>query len=181
MTPSLRFDILRRDGFTCRYCGRKPPAVILEVDHIVPKSVGGPDNEGNLVSACWQCNRGKRDSQGVLPPPGTIDPPKYPIGLYFHARHSVLGWTATHGLPDVAFQGYVTAVDGDDVWVTTFDWTTGHETSIRALPRNGWRGWTFFQTSTVMRRAYLGLEVSLGISDRHDVAAFEASVAAPSP
>ena len=38
MKKSLRFDVFNRDGFTCQYCGKKPPECILEVDHILPKS-----------------------------------------------------------------------------------------------------------------------------------------------
>jgi hypothetical protein len=54
-----RFEIFKRDGFACQYCGRTPPAVVLEPDHIVPVSAGGPDDMLNLVTACFDCNRGK--------------------------------------------------------------------------------------------------------------------------
>ena len=57
-----RFMTFRRDGFTCRYCGRSPmndPSVELECDHIVPRSRGGPDKLANFVTACKECNRGK--------------------------------------------------------------------------------------------------------------------------
>lgn len=54
-----RFEVLHRDGFTCRYCGRRPPGVRLEVDHIQPKSKGGSDDPDNLLAACELCNRGK--------------------------------------------------------------------------------------------------------------------------
>jgi 5-methylcytosine-specific restriction endonuclease McrA len=60
---SLRFAILERDAFACRYCGRKPPEVELEVDHLVPRSAGGTDDPSNLVTACFDCNRGKKDRQ----------------------------------------------------------------------------------------------------------------------
>ena len=30
----MRFEVFKRDKFTCQYCGRKAPDVILEVDHI---------------------------------------------------------------------------------------------------------------------------------------------------
>jgi hypothetical protein len=55
----LRFEIFKRDSFTCRYCGERSPDVILEVDHIVPVSDGGDDDPLNLVTSCWSCNRGK--------------------------------------------------------------------------------------------------------------------------
>lgn len=59
MKPSLRFSIFKRDQFLCQYCGRTPPAVVLEVDHVHPKSKGGTDEENNLVTSCFECNRGK--------------------------------------------------------------------------------------------------------------------------
>ena len=32
----LRFDVLRRDNYTCKYCGAKAPNVQLHVDHVIP-------------------------------------------------------------------------------------------------------------------------------------------------
>lgn len=55
----LRFEILRRDGYTCRYCGAKAPDVQLEVDHVIAATLGGSDEPANLVTACEDCNRGK--------------------------------------------------------------------------------------------------------------------------
>lgn len=55
----LRFEILKRDKFTCRYCGRSPlqgDKVILEVDHVNPD---GPTSSNNLITACKDCNSGK--------------------------------------------------------------------------------------------------------------------------
>lgn len=54
-----RFEVFKRDEFTCRYCGRKSPDVVLEADHIVPVCNGGSDDPINLTTACWDCNRGK--------------------------------------------------------------------------------------------------------------------------
>jgi hypothetical protein len=56
-----RFEIFKRDGFKCAYCGKSPPAVVLEVDHIEPKAKGGKDDINNYITACFDCNRGKRD------------------------------------------------------------------------------------------------------------------------
>ncbi len=55
----LRFEIFKRDQHTCQYCGRRSPEVVLEVDHIQPLCDGGSDDEMNLITACWDCNRGK--------------------------------------------------------------------------------------------------------------------------
>ncbi|SRR6266699_1801527 len=57
--PSLRWRVLARDSYTCTYCGRKPPEVILEVDHKVSEADGGHTELANLVTACAECNRGK--------------------------------------------------------------------------------------------------------------------------
>lgn len=55
----LRFEILRRDDFTCRYCGASAPDVQLHVDHVIPVVLGGSSSPSNLVTACDGCNMGK--------------------------------------------------------------------------------------------------------------------------
>jgi len=60
---ALRFRILQRDKFTCQYCGRKAPDVTLQVDHILPVSLGGKDSWLNLLTACYDCNMGKLDGR----------------------------------------------------------------------------------------------------------------------
>lgn len=62
MRPGLRFKVLTRDNYTCRYCGAKAPDVPLHVDHVLPKSRGGKDVVDNLVTACKPCNEGKHAS-----------------------------------------------------------------------------------------------------------------------
>lgn len=71
---SVRFQVFKRDGFTCVYCGRKVPEVILEVDHIVAQSCGGQDGIGNLATSCRDCNVGKsnRPLQEVPAPLGAM-------------------------------------------------------------------------------------------------------------
>jgi len=56
---ALRFQVLRRDGFTCQYCGRKPPEVKLHIDHLQPWSTGGLNVAENLRTSCEACNLGK--------------------------------------------------------------------------------------------------------------------------
>lgn len=61
VSKKVRFEIFKRDRFTCAYCGNTPPSVVLEIDHIDPVSKGGDNSETNLITACFDCNRGKRD------------------------------------------------------------------------------------------------------------------------
>ena len=68
----LRFEILKRDGYRCKYCGANGEKVTLHVDHVFPESKGGKDNPSNLVTACSDCNFGKSDveiSQKRMPIP----------------------------------------------------------------------------------------------------------------
>lgn len=82
----LRFEVFKRDGFQCQYCGFCPdsrgffrsllvlvgsivgfanckilgtPENNLEVDHIEPRCEGGEDALDNLITACKRCNGGK--------------------------------------------------------------------------------------------------------------------------
>ena len=59
VSAKTRFDILTRDKFTCQYCGRRAPTVPLEVDHVLPVSGEGGGDPANLVTSCFDCNRGK--------------------------------------------------------------------------------------------------------------------------
>lgn len=59
LSKKIRFEVFKRDDFTCMYCGRKTPDVVLEIDHIIPRAEGGDDDIQNLVTSCFECNRGK--------------------------------------------------------------------------------------------------------------------------
>lgn len=59
LSVKTRFEVFKRDRFTCAYCGRTPPEVLLEADHVVPKAVDGSDEIHNLITSCQSCNRGK--------------------------------------------------------------------------------------------------------------------------
>jgi hypothetical protein len=63
LTPSLRYDILKRDNFKCVICGRTPKrdGITLHVDHIIPVSKGGKTEPENLRTLCSICNLGKSD------------------------------------------------------------------------------------------------------------------------
>jgi hypothetical protein len=59
VSKRLRYEVLQRDNYTCRYCGAFAPIVRLEVDHVLPRKHHGKDRLENLVTACEDCNRGK--------------------------------------------------------------------------------------------------------------------------
>ena len=68
LSKKVRFNVFKRDNFTCQYCGKHPPNIILEVDHIQPVSKNGSNNIENLITSCFDCNRGKSaDELSVLP------------------------------------------------------------------------------------------------------------------
>lgn len=70
ISKGVRFEIFKRDSFTCQYCGRTPPTVMLQIDHITPVAKGGDNNNLNLITACQDCNIGKTDRElSMVPPP----------------------------------------------------------------------------------------------------------------
>lgn len=54
-----RRNLFARDGNRCQYCGRFFPTNELSIDHVVPRSLGGPDTWENLVCSCVRCNARK--------------------------------------------------------------------------------------------------------------------------
>lgn len=59
LTKKTRFEVFKRDGFKCQYCGKTSSDVVLEVDHIKPVKEGGTNEMINLITSCFDCNRGK--------------------------------------------------------------------------------------------------------------------------
>jgi 5-methylcytosine-specific restriction endonuclease McrA len=54
-----RVNIFARDKFTCQYCGAKPHRSELNLDHVIPRSLGGRTTWENVVCCCVDCNRRK--------------------------------------------------------------------------------------------------------------------------
>jgi hypothetical protein len=56
-----RKNILMRDRHRCQYCDRKMHPGDLTLDHVIPRSKGGPNTWENLVACCGPCNKRKAD------------------------------------------------------------------------------------------------------------------------
>lgn len=59
LSQKTRFEVFKRDKFTCQYCGAKAPDVVLQVDHIEAVANGGGNEILNLLTSCKGCNGGK--------------------------------------------------------------------------------------------------------------------------
>ena len=59
MGKQIRVQVLARDDYRYKMCGRTKDEVQLEVDHIIPVSDGGTDELSNLATLCRDCNIGK--------------------------------------------------------------------------------------------------------------------------
>lgn len=96
----LRFEVLKRDSFKCRYCGRtEADGVKLHIDHVIPISLGGRNDHENLATACADCNLGK--SANMLNDPRII-------GIDFEAQKRIFD-TAKESLD--RYREYVKAKD----------------------------------------------------------------------
>jgi len=62
MNDDIRYNVLKRDNFTCQKCGiTSKDGAKLEADHIIPVSKGGKTVMSNLQTLCDRCNSGKSD------------------------------------------------------------------------------------------------------------------------
>ncbi len=54
-----RLNLMARDSFQCQYCKIKPSKAELNLDHVVPRALGGRSTWENVVTSCVECNRKK--------------------------------------------------------------------------------------------------------------------------
>ncbi|MCP4356761.1 MAG: HNH endonuclease [Chloroflexi bacterium] len=85
--PLSKREILRRDNYTCQYCGRKTHALTL--DHVMPRHQGGRHSWENLVAACAGCNRRKGGDTPDKANMPLLRPPREPkpSAAYRFGRH----------------------------------------------------------------------------------------------
>lgn len=141
----LRFEILGRDNFTCRYCGKHAPETELEVDHVYPRARGGSDQPSNLVATCRDCNRGKGDR--VIEPPGQWESL---VGKFFHT------FCSGHRIES---QGrIITSPAAGYFVVQLFEWLTGGRsftgTRLVTMEQMVRERWAFYADSQDMDESY---------------------------
>ena len=128
VTKRLRYEILRRDNHTCRYCGAKAPDVKLTVDHVTPQALGGSDEPANLVTSCEPCNSGKTS----VPPDAS---------LVADVADDAIRWAAAmQKAAEIAHADYQVRLEYRQVFRDEWDkWKTGPAHSRVPLPLDvGW-------------------------------------------
>ena len=60
ISGSTRYNVLKRAKYRCELCGAHESQIALHVDHIIPRSKGGPDDLSNFQALCQTCNTNKR-------------------------------------------------------------------------------------------------------------------------
>jgi 5-methylcytosine-specific restriction endonuclease McrA len=91
-TMKCRKDVvLKRDSYTCVYCGVKPAdKKKLTIDHVIPRSKGGDSSYGNCVSACKKCNNWK----------GASTPEEAGMRMLYRSEFTAVGNTFFDVAPD---------------------------------------------------------------------------------
>lgn len=120
-----RFDVMSRDGFRCRYCGRtQASGATLHVDHVKPVAAGGGNEIGNLVTACSDCNLGKSAKRlpGMEAVPGVKPPGTF--GLSFNDDGGC------------HWQFVIEDMDDRGATLTTFSWLDGSDHSREFVTRD---------------------------------------------
>ena len=93
--PLSRRAVFARDGHRCQYCNRTAE----NIDHVVPRSRGGPHAWENVVASCRSCNSRKEDRHPAEAGLRLHHPPRAP--------HSSLWLVATAGSLDPAWEAYL--------------------------------------------------------------------------
>lgn len=79
-----RKNLFVRDDYTCQYCDKRFTKPNLTIDHVTPKSAGGPKTWENIVAACKKCNQKKANKlpreAGMFP----TNPPRQPSPKMFY-------------------------------------------------------------------------------------------------
>jgi hypothetical protein len=85
VNEAMRHLVFAAANHRCEYCrtSRRVMGLPLVIDHIVPRSLGGGDEQENLAAACYRCNEFKQAKTHDL------DPATGELASLFHPRQQV--------------------------------------------------------------------------------------------
>ncbi len=117
-----RREVFIRDRHTCQYCGTKSNRLTL--DHVMPRSRGGPHSWTNIVSACSRCNHRKagrtpREANMLLP--REPQPPRPNPYAFFHAGRIQDQWRPYLPWMESETLGIESEAKGDELAVASAD------------------------------------------------------------
>ncbi len=100
INPTIAFNkknILRRDAYTCQYCGRNS-GERMTIDHVIPRSLGGRTIWENVVSACRACNVKKGSTPLHEARMSLLRKPSRPASIFYlgimsHSQHRIISWS----------------------------------------------------------------------------------------
>jgi 5-methylcytosine-specific restriction endonuclease McrA len=92
-------NVLKRDGYTCQYCGKRLSNSTGTIDHVFPTSRGGKHEWKNVVASCSRCNNVKSDKTPNEAGMKLLSAPFIPTrdfillhGLGIHSRETWTRW-----------------------------------------------------------------------------------------
>jgi hypothetical protein len=108
VSKRTRYEVLKRDNYTCRYCGATAPAAIITIDHVTPSALGGGDDPSNLVTACRDCNYGKASSNPDASPGRGVsdDAVRWAVAIRAAAAEMLAEVTKTVSFEDAFFDAW---------------------------------------------------------------------------
>jgi len=92
-----RQNIYLRDNFRCQYCGVRVSSQELNLDHVIPRSLGGQTTWENIVTCCVPCNARKGGSTpeavGMRPISRPVRPNRLPgLSITINMQNAPDAW-----------------------------------------------------------------------------------------
>lgn len=126
VSAELAIRVMKRDRFSCTYCGVSGQDAELQIDHIIPVAKGGSHHISNLTTACMKCNQEKGTGQaGPIRKTAALS-----LGIVGKFIHTV----REDGF--LSYQGQIIDIDGETVIVQWFSYLSGDPTDIETLDKD---------------------------------------------
>jgi hypothetical protein len=79
ITRRLRASVLNRAGNRCEYCqlSQQGQEATFHIDHVIPRTAGGPTTHDNLALACVGCSLRKGARQHAADPETAVETPLF--------------------------------------------------------------------------------------------------------